>query len=36
VNSVPFLLLAITIILVFEFAALHWGVDSRDSYRRRM
>jgi len=35
VITVPFLfiLLAIVAILVFEYAAVRWGVDSRDGFR---
>jgi len=29
----PIIVLAITLLLVFEYAALRWGVDTRDAYR---
>jgi hypothetical protein len=33
---IPVLLLfvVLTLVLIFEYAALRWGADSRDSYRR--
>ena len=31
----PIIVLATTLILVFEYAALRWGADTRDAYRLR-
>jgi hypothetical protein len=35
VISVQLLLLVITVVLIFEYAALRWGFDSRDAFRFR-
>jgi len=31
----PLLLLVIMFVVVFEYAALRWGIDSRDAFRFR-